>query len=71
MAGARIVGVEEGWGSDLVVKVKEPQAKELGLLREGPGAEHQLTLPARELRHRAVREMRAPHGLHGGQGVFQ
>ena len=28
-AGARIVGVEEGWGSDLVVKVKEPQLEEI------------------------------------------
>ena len=28
-AGARIVGVEEVWGSDLVVKVKEPQLEEI------------------------------------------
>ena len=32
-AGADIVSAEEAWGADLVVKVKEPQAEELGLLR--------------------------------------
>lgn len=31
-AGARIVGVEEVWGSDLVVKVKEPQLEEIEFL---------------------------------------
>ena len=34
-AGARAVGAEDAWGADLVVKVKEPQEPELGLLREG------------------------------------
>jgi alanine dehydrogenase len=34
-AGARIVDVEEGWASDLVVKVKEPQPEEIPRLREG------------------------------------
>src|SRR5439155_13003247 len=33
-AGARAVGAEDAWGADLVVKVKEPQEPELGLLRE-------------------------------------
>jgi alanine dehydrogenase len=34
-AGARIGSVEEVWASDLVVKVKEPQAEEFVFLREG------------------------------------
>src|SRR5207302_3954347 len=33
--GARAVGAEDAWGADLVVKVKEPQDHEFGLLREG------------------------------------
>ncbi len=32
-AGARIVDVEEAWGAELVVKVKEPQPEEFGFLR--------------------------------------
>ena len=32
-AGADIVGAEDAWAAELVVKVKEPQAAELGLLR--------------------------------------
>jgi alanine dehydrogenase len=35
VAGARAVGAEQAWDADLVVKVKEPQASELGLLHEG------------------------------------
>jgi alanine dehydrogenase len=34
-AGAETVGVDEAWGADLVVKVKEPQEDELGRLRAG------------------------------------
>ena len=34
-AGARLVGSDEVWASDLVVKVKEPQPEEIPLLREG------------------------------------
>ena len=33
--GARLVGSDEVWASDLVVKVKEPQPDEVQLLREG------------------------------------
>ena len=33
-AGAGIVGAEEAWGADLVVKVKEPLKEEYGFLRE-------------------------------------
>jgi len=32
-AGARVVGVDDAWSAGLVVKVKEPQAVELGYLR--------------------------------------
>ena len=32
-AGARMVDVDEAWGAELVVKVKEPQAAEFGFLR--------------------------------------
>ena len=34
-AGARLVGADEVWASDLVVKVKEPQPEEIPRLREG------------------------------------
>ena len=34
-AGAETVEAAEAWGADLVVKVKEPQATEIGHLREG------------------------------------
>ncbi|MEW6153433.1 MAG: alanine dehydrogenase [Actinomycetota bacterium] len=34
-AGAEIVGTDEAWASDIVVKVKEPQPGELGYLRPG------------------------------------
>jgi alanine dehydrogenase len=34
-AGARLVGAEEAWASDLVVKVKEPQEDEMPYLRSG------------------------------------
>jgi alanine dehydrogenase len=34
-AGAQTVEAAEAWGADLVVKVKEPQATEIGHLREG------------------------------------
>lgn len=34
-AGARVGSVEDVWASDLVVKVKEPQADEVAFLREG------------------------------------
>ena len=33
-AGAKPVSVEDAWGAELVVKVKEPQAAELGFLRD-------------------------------------
>ena len=33
-AGAQLVGVEDAWGAELVVKVKEPQGHELGFLRD-------------------------------------
>ena len=33
-AGARLVDREEAWGAHLVVKVKEPQPEEFGLLRD-------------------------------------
>ncbi len=33
-AGADLVSVEEAWGADLVVKVKEPQSQEYGYLRD-------------------------------------
>ena len=32
-AGAKVVGVDDVWGAGLVVKVKEPQPRELGYLR--------------------------------------
>ncbi len=34
-AGASIVSVDEAWGADMVVKVKEPQPSEYGRLRPG------------------------------------
>ncbi len=34
-AGARLVGVEEVWGGEMVVKVKEPLEEEWGLMRKG------------------------------------
>jgi alanine dehydrogenase len=34
-AGAEAVSVDDAWGADLVVKVKEPQASEYGYLRSG------------------------------------
>src|SRR5438309_6649967 len=33
-AGAELVGVDDAWGADLVVKVKEPQTTEFGYLRD-------------------------------------
>ena len=33
-AGAEIVSADDAWGADMVVKVKEPQPEELGLLRQ-------------------------------------
>jgi alanine dehydrogenase len=34
-AGGRIGDAEEAWGAELVLKVKEPQPEEFGLMREG------------------------------------
>ena len=34
-AGAEVVSVDDAWGADLVVKVKEPQPSEYGYLHEG------------------------------------
>ena len=34
-AGARLVDIDEAWGQDLVLKVKEPVASEYGFLRRG------------------------------------
>ncbi|BFH82252.1 hypothetical protein TthTF25_01740 [Thermus thermophilus] len=34
-AGAELVGREEAWGAEMVVKVKEPLPEEYGFLREG------------------------------------
>src|SRR5262245_3906476 len=36
-SGASLVGVDEAWSADLVVKVKEPQPQEIARLRSGQG----------------------------------